>query len=50
MMNTDLLTQKERNWVNEYHQRCRETIGAELERQGRKEALDWLMRETQPIA
>uniref|UniRef100_A0A4W5REU9 Xaa-Pro aminopeptidase 1 n=1 Tax=Hucho hucho TaxID=62062 RepID=A0A4W5REU9_9TELE len=50
MVNTDLLTQKERDWVNEYHRQCRETIGAELERQGRKEALDWLIRETQPIA
>ncbi|CAB1344470.1 unnamed protein product [Coregonus sp. 'balchen'] len=50
MVNTDLLTQKERDWVNEYHRQCRETIGAELQRQGRKEALDWLIRETQPIA
>ncbi|XP_067252480.1 xaa-Pro aminopeptidase 1 isoform X2 [Chanodichthys erythropterus] len=49
MINTDLLTQKERDWVNDYHRKCRETIGAELERQGRKEALDWLVRETQPI-
>ncbi|RXN33656.1 xaa-Pro aminopeptidase 1 isoform X2 [Labeo rohita] len=49
MINTDMLTQKERDWVNDYHKKCRETVGAELERQGRKEALDWLIRETQPI-
>ncbi|KAI3352959.1 hypothetical protein L3Q82_019532 [Scortum barcoo] len=49
MMNTELLTQKERDWVNEYHRKCREVVGAELERQGRKEALAWLIRETQPI-
>ncbi|KAI4874035.1 hypothetical protein NFI96_019580 [Prochilodus magdalenae] len=49
MISTDLLTQKERDWLNDYHRKCRETIGAELERQGRKEALDWLIRETQPI-
>uniref|UniRef100_A0A8C9Z1G5 X-prolyl aminopeptidase (aminopeptidase P) 1, soluble n=1 Tax=Sander lucioperca TaxID=283035 RepID=A0A8C9Z1G5_SANLU len=49
MMNTEMLTQKEREWVNEYHRKCREVIGAELERQGRKEALEWLMRETQPV-
>lgn len=49
MINTDLLTQKERDWVNDYHRKCLETIGAEMERQGRKEALDWLIRETQPI-
>uniref|UniRef100_A0A673G9K0 Xaa-Pro aminopeptidase 1-like n=1 Tax=Sinocyclocheilus rhinocerous TaxID=307959 RepID=A0A673G9K0_9TELE len=49
MINTDLLTQKERDWVNDYHRKCRETVGAELERQGRKVALDWLIRETLPI-
>ncbi|CAI5679671.1 unnamed protein product [Oreochromis niloticus] len=49
MMNTELLTQKERDWVNEYHRKCREVVGAELERQGRQEALDWLIRESQPI-
>lgn len=40
----------QRDWVNEYHRKCREVVGAELERQGRKEALEWLTRETQPIA
>ncbi|XP_010781019.1 xaa-Pro aminopeptidase 1 [Notothenia coriiceps] len=50
MMNTELLTQKERDWVNEYHRICREVIGAELERQDRKGGLEWLIRETQPIA
>ncbi|KAG1939871.1 xaa-Pro aminopeptidase 1 isoform X1 [Pimephales promelas] len=49
MINTDMLTQKERDWVNDYHRKCLETIGAELERQGWKEALDWLIRETRPI-
>uniref|UniRef100_A0A3P8R831 Xaa-Pro aminopeptidase 1 n=2 Tax=Astatotilapia calliptera TaxID=8154 RepID=A0A3P8R831_ASTCA len=49
MMNTELLTQKERDWVNEYHRKCREVVGAELERQGRQEALEWLIRETQLI-
>lgn len=37
------------NWVNEYHQKCREVVGAELERQGRHEALRWLLRETEPL-
>lgn len=39
----------QRDWVNEYHRKCREVVGAELERQGRQEALDWLIRESQPI-
>uniref|UniRef100_A0A3Q1I849 Xaa-Pro aminopeptidase 1 n=1 Tax=Anabas testudineus TaxID=64144 RepID=A0A3Q1I849_ANATE len=29
-----------------YILKCREVVGAELERQGRKEALEWLIRET----
>ncbi|MEQ2168970.1 hypothetical protein GOODEAATRI_020235, partial [Goodea atripinnis] len=39
----------QKNWVNEYHRKCREVVGAELERQGRMEALQWLIRETQAI-
>uniref|UniRef100_A0A8C5T7Q3 Xaa-Pro aminopeptidase 1 n=1 Tax=Malurus cyaneus samueli TaxID=2593467 RepID=A0A8C5T7Q3_9PASS len=50
MIDVNLLTEKECNWVNEYHQKCREVIGAELERQGRHEALGWLLRETEPLA
>ncbi|XP_067393153.1 xaa-Pro aminopeptidase 1 isoform X2 [Emydura macquarii macquarii] len=49
MIDVSLLTQKERDWVNDYHQKCREVIRAELERQGRHEALQWLIRETAPI-
>lgn len=44
-----LFTVLQRDWVNEYHRKCREVVGAELERQGRKEALEWLVRETEPI-
>ncbi|KAL4640196.1 xaa-Pro aminopeptidase 1 isoform X1 [Arapaima gigas] len=56
MINTEMLTKKEArlnlicDWLNEYHKQCRDIVGAELERQGHKEALDWLIRETQPIA
>ncbi|KAM9326178.1 xaa-Pro aminopeptidase 1 [Gastrophryne carolinensis] len=50
MINVDMLTQKEVNWVNDYHKRCREVVGAELRKQGRHEALQWLIRETQPIS
>ncbi|PIO28618.1 hypothetical protein AB205_0064980 [Aquarana catesbeiana] len=49
MINVDLLTQKEVDWVNDYHKKCREVVGGELEKQGRHEALQWLIRETQPI-
>ncbi|RMC11403.1 hypothetical protein DUI87_11522 [Hirundo rustica rustica] len=50
MIDVNLLTEKECRWVNEYHQKCREVVGAELERQGRHEALRWLLRETEPLA
>ncbi|XP_030058638.1 LOW QUALITY PROTEIN: xaa-Pro aminopeptidase 1-like [Microcaecilia unicolor] len=50
MINLDSLTQKECDWVNSYHQKCRDVVGPELEKQGRLDALQWLVRETQPIA
>lgn len=50
MISVHLLTQKEVDWVNDYHKKCREVTGVELERQGRSEALQWLIRETQPIS
>jgi Xaa-Pro aminopeptidase len=37
------------NWLNDYHTKCRDVVGAELKRQGKKDAYDWLMRETQSI-
>ncbi|XP_053307004.1 xaa-Pro aminopeptidase 1 isoform X2 [Spea bombifrons] len=50
MINIEMLTQKEVDWVNEYHKQCRNIVGAELEKQGRQEALQWLIRETVPIS
>ncbi|XP_072280200.1 xaa-Pro aminopeptidase 1 isoform X2 [Pyxicephalus adspersus] len=50
MINVDLLTQKEVDWVNDYHKTCREVVGAELQRQGRQDAFQWLIKETQPIS
>ncbi|XP_053548744.1 xaa-Pro aminopeptidase 1 isoform X2 [Bombina bombina] len=50
MISADLLTQKEIDWVNAYHKKCRDVVGAELEKQGRHEALQWLIKETQPIS
>uniref|UniRef100_A0A6I8P7Q9 Xaa-Pro aminopeptidase 1 n=1 Tax=Ornithorhynchus anatinus TaxID=9258 RepID=A0A6I8P7Q9_ORNAN len=50
MIDVDSLTQKECDWVNDYHKTCREVIGKELQKQGRQEALQWLIRETSPIS
>ncbi|ELV14030.1 Xaa-Pro aminopeptidase 1, partial [Tupaia chinensis] len=38
------------DWLNSYHLTCRDVIGKELQKQGRQEALEWLIRETQPIS
>lgn len=38
------------DWLNSYHQTCRNVIGKELQMQGRQEALEWLLRETEPIS
>ncbi|XP_051002723.1 xaa-Pro aminopeptidase 1 [Acomys russatus] len=50
MIDVDSLTDKECDWLNSYHQTCRDVIGKELQTQGRQEALEWLIRETEPIS
>lgn len=50
MIDVDALTDKECDWLNSYHQTCRDVIGKELQTQGRQEALEWLLRETEPIS
>jgi Xaa-Pro aminopeptidase len=46
----DLLTADELAWLNDYHQKCRDIIGPELQKSGRVTAYDWLLRETTPLA
>ena len=41
---------KQIDWVDQYHQQCRNLVGPELERQGRTRALQWLLKETEPIS
>ncbi|GFT79726.1 xaa-Pro aminopeptidase 1 [Trichonephila clavipes] len=44
-----LLNDNEIKWLNEYHVTCREVIGRILEEQGKTEALQWLLKETEPL-
>ena len=37
------------SWINEYHVKTRTIIGTELKKQKKDEALDWLLRATEPI-
>ncbi|XP_071090079.1 xaa-Pro aminopeptidase 1-like [Haliotis cracherodii] len=49
LIDPSLLTEQEIDWLNEYHTRCREVIGAELKKQGKLKVLDWLIRETEQL-
>ncbi|KAM7284626.1 hypothetical protein ISCGN_001720 [Ixodes scapularis] len=49
MLNPLMLTADEVEWLDTYHQACRDVIGRALEEQGRDLALQWLLRETQPL-
>ncbi|XP_072027401.1 xaa-Pro aminopeptidase 1-like isoform X4 [Amphiura filiformis] len=49
MVEPSLLTESEISWINDYHVKCREIVGKELERQGRHEALKWLIKESQML-
>ena len=50
MINVKLLTSDEMEWVNAYHAQCHDIIGKELEKQNKKDVLEWLNRETTPIS
>lgn len=47
MVDPKLLTEKEMNWINDYHSKCRDIVGNELKKQGKTAAYEWLMRETE---
>uniref|UniRef100_A0A2P2HW66 Xaa-Pro aminopeptidase 1-like n=1 Tax=Hirondellea gigas TaxID=1518452 RepID=A0A2P2HW66_9CRUS len=49
LIDVSLLTQQEVTWLNSYHVRVLEEVGAVLQNQGDQRAYAWLFRETQPI-
>jgi len=49
MILPELMTRQELDWLNSYHQTCRDRVGPLLKQMGRTEALEWLFKETQPI-
>jgi Xaa-Pro aminopeptidase len=49
LLEPSLLTAEEIEWLDNYHQQCREVIGKALDDQGRSKGLAWLMRETQSL-
>ncbi|XP_014667790.1 PREDICTED: xaa-Pro aminopeptidase 1-like isoform X2 [Priapulus caudatus] len=49
LIDRTIFTQQEMAWLNRYHARCREVVAPVLKQQGRTEALQWLLRETEHI-
>lgn len=49
LIDVSLLSKSQVDWLNKYHGRTREVIGAELRRRKREMALKWLMKETEPL-
>jgi Xaa-Pro aminopeptidase len=49
MMNTDLMSQSEIDWVNTYHQEVYDAIAPRLEADNATEALEWLKDATSPL-
>ncbi|KAI1305957.1 Xaa-Pro aminopeptidase 1 [Halotydeus destructor] len=49
LLDPTLLTRDEVEWLDKYHETCRDIVGAALEEQGRKAGLSWLLRETQSL-
>jgi len=49
LIDPTLLTRQELDWLNAYHETCRDKVGALLKQHGKKDALDYLFKETQPI-
>ncbi|XP_028403265.1 xaa-Pro aminopeptidase 1-like isoform X1 [Dendronephthya gigantea] len=44
-----MLSPEEINWLNDYHEMCREKVGEMLREHGKMVAYRWLMKETEPL-
>ena len=49
MIAPKMLTKEEIDYVNQYHEKCRDMVGPLLKQMGKKDGLRWLMQETKPI-
>lgn len=50
LIKVEMLTDKEIDELNQYHQKCRDIVGPLLEQQGHTEAKEWLWKETEIIS
>ncbi|OQR77576.1 xaa-Pro aminopeptidase 1-like, partial [Tropilaelaps mercedesae] len=49
LLDPSMLSKEEIEWINSYHEQCRIVVGKLLEETGKDAALQWLLRQTQPI-
>uniref|UniRef100_T1KRQ9 Aminopeptidase P N-terminal domain-containing protein n=2 Tax=Tetranychus urticae TaxID=32264 RepID=T1KRQ9_TETUR len=49
LLEPSLLSIEEIEWLDNYHATCRDVIGKALKEQGKTNAYQWLMKETQPL-
>lgn len=49
LLEPSMLTVEELEWLDNYHQLCRDVIGKELKKQGKLQVHQWLLKETQPL-
>lgn len=49
LIDYNLLSEDQINWLNSYNRLTREKVGAELEKQEKTSALKWMMERTEPI-
>lgn len=49
LIDVSLLSDEELQWLNHYHERCRDVVGTHLDKMGKKEAKEWLERATKEL-
>ena len=49
MILANLLSKEELEYLNSYHELCRDRVGPLLREMGHTDGLNWLIRETEPI-
>jgi len=49
LIKVEMLDQSQKDWINTYHEQCREKLIPECESQGWTDLIDWIKHNTQPL-
>lgn len=49
LINLDIMTTEEIDWLNKYHKDCRDKVGKMLKDQKKNDVYDWLVETTEPV-